>query len=59
MVLAIVADLLQLVVFPLFVAGAMSPADDFLDVAVAGILAGRWLALGVPAIVPRQAGSWS
>jgi len=41
MVLAIVADLLQLVVFPLFVAGAMSPADDFLDVAIAGILS--WL----------------
>jgi hypothetical protein len=41
MVLAIVADLLQLVVFPLFVAGAMSPADDLLDVAIAGILS--WL----------------
>jgi hypothetical protein len=31
MVLAIVADALQIVVFPLFVEGAMSPADDILD----------------------------
>src|SRR5579863_7331681 len=31
MVLAIVADGFQLVVFPLFVAGALSPADDVLD----------------------------
>lgn len=38
MILAIVADLLQLVVFPLFVQGAMSPADDVLDVGVAGVL---------------------
>ena len=34
MLLAIVADALQLVVFPLFVAGAPSPADDLLDLAV-------------------------
>jgi len=34
MLLAIVADALQLVVFPLFVAGALSPADDLLDLAV-------------------------
>lgn len=38
MILAIVADLLQLIVFPLFVEGAMSPADDALDVGVAGVL---------------------
>lgn len=38
MILAIVADLVQLVIFPLTVAGAASPADDVLDVAVAGIL---------------------
>jgi hypothetical protein len=31
MVLAIVADALQIAVFPLFVAGAVSPADDVLD----------------------------
>lgn len=35
MVLAIVADALQLVVFPLFVEGALSPADDLLDIGVA------------------------
>lgn len=38
MLLAIVADVLQLAVFPVFVAGAMSPADDILDVGVAAIL---------------------
>jgi hypothetical protein len=31
MVLAIIADALQIVVFPLFVEGAASPADDILD----------------------------
>lgn len=36
--LAIAADLLQLAVFPLFVEGAASPADDVLDLAVAGVL---------------------
>ncbi|MGP0021268.1 MAG: hypothetical protein ACLPHP_22050 [Candidatus Sulfotelmatobacter sp.] len=34
MALAIVADALQLLVFPLFVEGAMSPADDLLDLGV-------------------------
>lgn len=34
MALAIAADALQLVVFPMFVAGALSPADDVLDLAV-------------------------
>jgi hypothetical protein len=34
MVLAIVADALQLLVFPLFVEGALSPADDLLDLGV-------------------------
>jgi hypothetical protein len=38
MILAIVADALQLVVFPLFSEGALSPADDVLDLAVAVIL---------------------
>jgi hypothetical protein len=38
MVLAIAADLLQLVIFPLVVEGAPSPADDALDVGVAAIL---------------------
>lgn len=34
LILAIVADALQLIVFPLFVEGAESPADDLLDVGV-------------------------
>ena len=38
MVLAIVADALQLVVFPLFVAGALSPAEDVLDLGVGAIM---------------------
>jgi len=38
MLLALVADALQIAVFPLFVEGAMSPADDILDAAVAAIL---------------------
>jgi hypothetical protein len=41
MLLAIVADILQLVVFPLVVAGAESPVDDVLDFGVAGLL--TWL----------------
>ena len=38
MALAIAADVLQLAVLPLFVAGALSPAEDLLDVAVAALL---------------------
>lgn len=38
MVLAIVADALQIFVFPIFAEGALSPADDVLDVLVALIL---------------------
>lgn len=40
-VLAIIADLVQMLVFPLFMEGAASPVDDILDVSMAGILA--WL----------------
>ena len=36
--LAIIADLLQVAVFPLFVEGAASPADDVLDCFMAGVL---------------------
>ena len=36
--LAIIADALQIVVFPLFVEGAESPADDVLDFGVGAIL---------------------
>ncbi|HEX6504477.1 MAG TPA: hypothetical protein VF011_14640 [Terriglobales bacterium] len=38
MLLAIVADGFQVLVFPLFAEGAFSPADDILDVFVAALL---------------------
>ena len=38
MMLAITADALQIVVFPLLVQGALSPADEVLDLAVAAVL---------------------
>lgn len=38
MILAVVADVLQMVVFPLFVEGAASPADDILDLGIGGAL---------------------
>ena len=38
MALAIIADALQIVVFPLFVEGALSPADDILDFGMAAVL---------------------
>ena len=38
MILAMAADALQVLVFPLFAEGALSPADDLLDVAVAAVL---------------------
>ena len=37
MILAIAADALQMFVFPLFAEGALSPADDVLDLAVANV----------------------
>jgi len=37
-ILAIAADIIQIVVFPFFVEGIASPADDVLDVCVAGLL---------------------
>ena len=39
MILAMIADGLQMVVFPLFIEGAVSPVDDFLDLAVGVVLA--------------------
>ena len=36
--IALVADILQLIVFPLMIEGAMSPADDLIDLSVAGIM---------------------
>ena len=38
MILAMAADALQICVFPLFVEGAVSPADDILDLGVAAVL---------------------
>ena len=38
MVLAVIADALQIVVFPLFVEGALSPADDVLDFGIAAMM---------------------
>jgi hypothetical protein len=38
MVLAMAADACQIFLFPLFGEGALSPADDVLDVAVAAVL---------------------
>jgi hypothetical protein len=38
MVLAILADTLQIVVFPFFIEGALSPADDILDFGVGAAL---------------------
>ena len=38
MTLAIIADALQIVVFPLFAEGALSPADDLLDFGIAAVL---------------------
>jgi hypothetical protein len=34
MILAIVADALQIVVFPVFIEGAISPADDIVDLGI-------------------------
>jgi hypothetical protein len=38
MILAIIADVLQIVIFPLFIEGAESPADDILDLAMGAVL---------------------
>ena len=38
MVLAVVADAFQLIVFPVFIEGALSPADDVLDFGIAAMM---------------------
>jgi len=38
MILAVLADALQIVVFPLFVVGAESPVDDLLDLGIGAVL---------------------
>jgi hypothetical protein len=39
LILALIADVLQIVIFPLFIEGALSPADDILDFGVGAVLA--------------------
>jgi hypothetical protein len=39
MVLAIVADAVQLIVFPVFIEGALSPTDDILDLGIGAAMA--------------------
>jgi len=39
MILAIIADALQIIVFPLFIEGAISPVDDLLDLGIGAALA--------------------
>src|SRR5580704_8339617 len=38
MVLAIIADAVQIIAFPLFVEGAISPADDVLDFGIGAMM---------------------
>ena len=38
MMLAVLADALQIIIFPLFVAGAASPADDVLDFGIGALM---------------------
>jgi len=38
MLLAILADALQIIIFPAFLAGALSPADDLLDLGIAAMM---------------------
>ena len=38
MIVAIIADALQIAVFPMFVEGALSPADDVLDLGVGALM---------------------
>jgi hypothetical protein len=40
MVVAVLADALQLILLPLFVEGAASPADDMLDLGVGAVMFG-------------------
>ena len=38
LILAILADVFQIAVFPLFIEGAASPSDDILDLGIGGVL---------------------
>jgi hypothetical protein len=39
MILAVIADAFQIIVFPLFIEGALSPADDLVDLGIGAVLA--------------------
>jgi len=41
LLLAVLADIVQIVLFPIFLEGAESPADDIIDLSMAGVLS--WL----------------
>jgi hypothetical protein len=41
LLLAILADITQLIIFPVFLSGAASPPDDIVDLSMAGVLS--WL----------------
>ena len=68
MMLAVLADALQIVVFPLFVENALSPADDILDFAVGALmvqlLGWHWgflpsfFAKLVPVVIGFPSGHW-
>ena len=38
MILAVIADAIQILIFPLFIEGAVSPADDLLDLGIGAVL---------------------
>ena len=38
LILAIIADAIQILIFPLFIEGAASPADDLLDLGIGAVL---------------------
>jgi hypothetical protein len=38
LILALIADAIQILVFPLFIEGAVSPADDLLDLGIGAVL---------------------
>jgi len=56
MMLAVIADVVQIVVFPLFVEGAASPADDLLDFGMGAVLV--YLLAGTGNFCHRFLPSW-
>jgi hypothetical protein len=58
---AMLADLAQIVVFPAFAEGALSPADDVLDVVVAAVLSALvgWHWAFVPSFLSELIPMWN